>query len=72
MEDCSNITKVEAAPLNLQTGIKIQNLHKRYGKHTAVEGITLDIYKDQITALLGHNGAGKSTTMSMITGMINT
>lgn len=71
MEDVSSTTKVEEAPLNLEKGIKIQNVYKKYGKHTAVDGITIDIYKDQITALLGHNGAGKSTTMSIITGMIS-
>ncbi|KAG1691224.1 ATP-binding cassette sub-family A member 17 [Nymphon striatum] len=36
---------------------------------TAVNGISLDLYKGQITALLGHNGAGKTTTISVITGM---
>ena len=34
----------------------------------AVDNVSLNIYKDQITALLGHNGAGKTTTMSMLTG----
>ena len=34
----------------------------------AVNGLSLNIYKDQITALLGHNGAGKTTTMSILTG----
>lgn len=59
----------EDSPLNLTPGIKIRNLHKKYGQFEAVKGVSLDIYKDQITVLLGHNGAGKSTTMSMITGM---
>ncbi|CAG9862052.1 unnamed protein product [Phyllotreta striolata] len=54
----------------LQKGIEICHLHKRYGHKMAVENLDLDIYKNQITVLLGHNGAGKSTTMSMITGMI--
>ncbi len=43
-----------------------QNAHK-----VAVDGLSLSVYKDQITALLGHNGAGKTTTISMLTG-INT
>ena len=34
----------------------------------AVEGTTLDIYRDQITAIVGENGAGKTTTMDMIVG----
>lgn len=45
-------------------------MRKVYGKKAAVRGLTLDMYESQITVLLGHNGSGKSTTMSMITGMI--
>lgn len=32
--------------------------------------ISLNMYEDQITVLLGHNGAGKSTTVAMLTGFI--
>lgn len=35
----------------------------------AVKGLTMDFYEGQCTVLLGHNGAGKSTTMSMLTGL---
>lgn len=35
----------------------------------AVDNIHLNMYDNQITVLLGHNGAGKSTTMSMLTGL---
>lgn len=45
-----------------------QNLTKVYGKNIAVNNFSLNIYDDQITVLLGHNGAGKSTTISMLTG----
>lgn len=34
----------------------------------AVDNVSLKMYKDQITALLGHNGAGKTTVMSILTG----
>ncbi|XP_003373656.1 ATP-binding cassette sub-family A member 3 [Trichinella spiralis] len=40
------------------------------GRKTAVEDLTLDLYYGQITALLGHNGAGKSTTISILTGVL--
>ncbi|XP_030753905.1 ATP-binding cassette sub-family A member 2-like isoform X2 [Sitophilus oryzae] len=56
---------------NLDKGIELINLSKKYGKKTVVNNLSLDIYKNQITVLLGHNGAGKSTTMGMITGMIS-
>ncbi|XP_065331487.1 phospholipid-transporting ATPase ABCA1-like isoform X2 [Cloeon dipterum] len=60
-----------------KVGIIIRNLRKTYpgllGRPPvrAVRGISLDIYKGEITALLGHNGAGKTTTMSILTGMIS-
>ena len=34
-----------------------------------MNNLHLNLYDDQITVLLGHNGAGKSTTMSMLTGL---
>ena len=36
----------------------------------ALDNLRMKIYEHEITALLGHNGAGKSTTMNMLTGMI--
>jgi ATP-binding cassette subfamily A (ABC1) protein 3 len=54
-----------------QPAVQIRNLRKVYsGGKVAVEDLTLDLYEDHITALLGHNGAGKSTTISMLTGLI--
>lgn len=48
---------------------RLVNIHKKKnGAKVAVNGLSLNIYKDQITALLGHNGAGKTTTMSILTG----
>ncbi|KAJ8925956.1 hypothetical protein NQ315_009809 [Exocentrus adspersus] len=55
----------------LKKGIEIRDLVKRYGHKVAVNHLSLNVYHDQITVLLGHNGAGKSTTMSMITGMLD-
>ncbi|CAH1126706.1 unnamed protein product [Ceutorhynchus assimilis] len=54
----------------LTKGIELIDLQKKYGKKTVVKKLKMEIYQDQITVLLGHNGAGKSTTMGMITGMI--
>lgn len=60
----------EKDPRNRRAGIKVRNLRKVYGnKKTAVSGLTLNMFDDQITVLLGHNGAGKTTAMSMLTGM---
>lgn len=61
----------EADPVNHRAGIEAIELRKVYDKKkAAVNGLTLKMFDDQITALLGHNGAGKSSTMSMLTGMI--
>lgn len=54
---------------DLKKGIELRHVHKKFRQIMAVNNLNLDIYKNQITVLLGHNGAGKSTTMSMITGM---
>ncbi|MFM7369565.1 MAG: phosphate ABC transporter ATP-binding protein PstB, partial [Sphaerospermopsis kisseleviana] len=46
---------------NLIPAIKIKNLSFYYGNYKAIEGISLDIYKNQVTALIGPSGCGKST-----------
>ncbi|KAL3755279.1 hypothetical protein ACJRO7_002345 [Eucalyptus globulus] len=55
--------------------IQIRNLHKVYatkkGKCCAVNSLQLTLYENQILALLGHNGAGKSTTISMLVGLLS-
>ncbi|KAJ9184819.1 hypothetical protein P3X46_004507 [Hevea brasiliensis] len=54
--------------------IQIRNLHKVYatkgGSCAAVNSLHLTLYENQILALLGHNGAGKSTTISMLVGLL--
>lgn len=37
----------------------------------AVDNLTVSMYQGQIFALLGHNGAGKTTSISMLTGMVS-
>ncbi|GAB7022438.1 ABC transporter ATP-binding protein [Salidesulfovibrio brasiliensis] len=48
--------------------VRLVNLTKRFGKVIANDSINLDIYPGRIKALLGENGAGKSTMMSMLAG----
>lgn len=59
----------EDPPSGYEVGISIKNLHKQFGNFKAVNGVNLNLYKGQITVLLGHNGAGKTTMMSIITGI---
>lgn len=50
--------------------IKIENLYKSYGKIKAVNDLDLKVNQGQLYAFLGVNGAGKSTTISMISGIL--
>ena len=49
-------------------GLRVQNLTKSFGHVTAVENLTFGIKRGEVFALLGTNGAGKSTTISLIRG----
>ncbi|NJQ01252.1 ABC transporter ATP-binding protein [Streptomyces zingiberis] len=49
--------------------IDVQNLSKRYGQATAVDGLTFTVRPGTVTGFLGPNGAGKSTTMRMMLGL---
>ncbi|KAJ8382923.1 hypothetical protein SKAU_G00037010 [Synaphobranchus kaupii] len=62
---------LEPPPTNLKAGVSVRNLVKVYktGKKVAVDGLSVDFYEDQITSFLGHNGAGKTTMMSILTGL---
>ena len=55
----------------LDAKVVITGLVKRWQKRgrPAVDGLSLELYENQITCLLGHNGAGKSTTVSVLTGL---
>ncbi|HUF24309.1 MAG TPA: ABC transporter ATP-binding protein [Vicinamibacterales bacterium] len=50
--------------------IEIQDLVKRYGAFTAVDGVTLDVQPGEIHGFLGPNGAGKTTTIRMVAGLL--
>jgi ABC-2 type transport system ATP-binding protein len=54
----------------LLTAIETHRLVKRYGKVTAVDGLSLRVAKGEIYAFLGLNGAGKTTTIRLLLGMI--
>ena len=43
--------------------------YKGRDEHMAVKDLTMNLYQGQITVLLGHKGAGKTTTCGMLTGM---
>lgn len=50
--------------------IEVQSLTRRYGKTTAVDDVSFQIGDNEIVGLLGHNGAGKTTIMRMLSGYL--
>lgn len=48
--------------------IEARNLHKSYGRLHALAGVSFDVPPGRVTGLLGANGAGKSTTIRIVTG----
>ncbi len=50
--------------------LKVENLYKSFGKKPALEDVSFSIEKGEIYGLLGHNGAGKSTSLGIILGMV--
>lgn len=53
-----------------ETVIDIQHLKKYYGKHMGAEDVSLSVRKGEIFGFLGSNGAGKSTTIRCLLGLI--
>ena len=50
--------------------ISVSNLSRSYGSTVAVDNVSFEITNGEVVGLLGHNGAGKTTIMKMITGFI--
>lgn len=52
-----------------EPSIRVANLSKSFGSRKVVDDLSFDVEKGQVFALLGHNGAGKSTTIDLILGL---
>jgi ABC-2 type transport system ATP-binding protein len=50
--------------------ISVKSVEKRYGDAVAVSGLSFDVQRGEIVGLLGHNGAGKTTIMKVMTGYL--
>src|SRR5688572_5948568 len=48
---------------------RLEDVHKRFGKIAALDGLDLQVKRGEMLALLGPNGAGKSTAISMLLGL---
>jgi len=50
--------------------LKVKDLHVFYGAIHAIKGISLEVWQGEIVTLIGANGAGKSTTLNTIAGLL--
>lgn len=62
--------KAPASSLTRGAALEFRNLTYSYGDHRVVKGLNLTVEKGKIFAFLGHNGAGKSTKLKMLTGLL--
>lgn len=53
----------------MEAAIRVTGLTKRYRKHTAVEDLDFDVPVGSVSAVMGNNGAGKSTTIRCLLGL---
>jgi ABC-type sugar transport system ATPase subunit len=51
------------------SALSLRNIHKSFGGIVAIEDLSLDVQRGEIVALVGDNGAGKSTVVKIIAGM---
>ena len=50
----------------MEHAVQVENLVKRFGSFTAVDGVTFDVNQGEVFGILGPNGAGKTTTLEII------
>jgi len=51
--------------------LKVEEIHSFIGKHHILQGVSFEVYPGKVTVLLGRNGAGKSTTLRTIMGLLS-
>jgi len=67
------VTATESSPASTRSGepmLQVDDIALYYGNIAAVKGLSLRVHKGEIVTLIGSNGAGKSTTLRAISGLI--
>ena len=54
----------------MTTVLSLNNITKTFGAHVAVSELSLDLHEGECLALVGHNGAGKTTAFKMVLGLL--
>ncbi len=52
------------------TALTLKNVTKRFGTHTVLNGVSLEVPRGETVAFLGRNGAGKTTTLRLLIGLL--
>lgn len=50
--------------------VSLRGLTRRFGEHVAVDGLTLDVFRGELFGIVGPDGAGKTTTLRMLAGVL--
>jgi len=50
--------------------LTLDGIHSGYGRYSVLHGVNMEVHKEEVVALVGSNGAGKSTTLQTITGLL--
>lgn len=70
MSDMPDAILEEGRPVSTSNPLRIEDLHGWYGESHVLHGMSLTLRKGEVVALLGRNGAGKSTTLKAIVGVL--
>ena len=69
-EELNGARAIGAREINPNDPIQLNRVTMKFGGFKAVDNLSLSIRRDEIMAILGHNGAGKTTAIYMLTGML--
>jgi branched-chain amino acid transport system ATP-binding protein len=67
----ATLTAREQAPVAARPMLEVRDVHTFYGHIHALKGITIDVQQGEVVTLIGSNGAGKSTTLKTISGLLH-
>jgi ABC-2 type transport system ATP-binding protein len=67
---CINREKSQSHKVTLKTILSANDLSKRYGRIQAVDHLCIEVRESQVFGILGPNGSGKTTTLSMVLDLI--